>query len=98
MERTDLNLDSNSNLVSNGHDFAALTKTEFSIFSVLYKKFGQLVTREELLYSIDGFQGDIQTRTIDVHISSLRRKIGALGPFVFEGVYGKGYRLTVKDD
>ncbi len=71
-----------------------LTKSEWVILDVLDRHFGEVVTREELIYAISGTMVPIKTRTIDVHISSLRRKIYGLGPFALLGVYGKGYRLV----
>lgn len=97
MERMDIIIDEESRIVRSPTESIQLTRTEFTIFSLLYKKYGQLVSREELLYAIDGYQGDVQTRTIDVHIASLRKKIGRLAPVIFEGVYGKGYRFSLKD-
>ena len=75
-------------------DTIPLTRSEWFILECLRRHFGEVVTRQELLYAISGTTVPIKTRTIDVHISSLRRKIYGLGPFALLGVYGKGYRLS----
>ena len=55
---------------------------------------GRVFTRDQLLLSVwgDDFLGE--TRTVDVHIGTLRSKLGACGEYI-ETVRGVGYRLEV---
>ena len=53
-----------------------LPRKEFSLFTLLYTRVGQLVTREEIYEQVWGSDVVVGTRTIDVHIRRLRRKIG----------------------
>lgn len=69
-----------------------LTLKEFELLSRLAKKPGTVVTRDTLLNDIWGYDFDGETRTIDVHIRSLRQKLGAAGEYV-ETVRGIGYKL-----
>ena len=51
-----------------------------------------VLTREKLLERIWGYTADIETRTLDVHIRSLRQKLGNSGECI-ETVRGVGYRI-----
>jgi len=56
-----------------------LTSVEFSLLKVLIRLAGQVVSREELSQQALGRELNAYDRSIDVHVSSLRRKLGALG-------------------
>jgi DNA-binding response OmpR family regulator len=72
----------------------ALTPTEFRLLEVLAKSPGRVFTREELLARAFGPDFDGMDRTIDVHITNLRRKIETNGkPRYIVTVHGIGYRL-----
>ncbi len=58
-----------------GHE-TILPRKEFALLELLYKRSGQLVTREEIYTSIWGNDVVVGDRTIDVHIRKLRQKIG----------------------
>jgi two-component system response regulator CpxR len=55
-----------------------LTTVEFSLLEVLIRRAGQVVSREELSLQALGRELNAFDRNIDVHVSSLRRKLGAL--------------------
>ncbi len=67
-----------------------LTTQEFELLRALMLKPDTAVTREELLRKAWGYQGMGVTRTVDVHVQRLRRKLGAAA---IETVYKTGYRL-----
>ena len=72
----------------------ALTSTEFRILEALVKSPGRAFTREELLARACGPDFDGMDRTIDVHITNLRRKIETKGEHQYVvTVHGVGYRL-----
>jgi two-component system phosphate regulon response regulator PhoB len=69
-----------------------LTLAEFRILQHLARQKGRVLTRNQLLDLALGQDHFVLNRTIDVHVSALRRKLGDAGEFV-ETVRGVGYRL-----
>lgn len=87
-----LTLDRDRHLVAAGERNVELTHMEFELLAFLMAHAGRAVTREVLLDDVwgIGFAGD--TRTVDVHIRSLRQKLGACGEMILT-VRGVGYKL-----
>ena len=73
-------------------DLLTLTAQEFSLLQALMESPDSPLTREELLRTAWGYQTAGETRTVDVHIQRLRRK---LGTSCIETVYKLGYRLKM---
>ena len=73
-------------------DTLTLTAQEFALLEVLVKTPGAAVSRETLLRTAWGYQDLGETRTVDVHIQRLRRK---LGKSCIETVYKTGYKLKM---
>ncbi len=69
-----------------------LTKTEFNILSVLLKRAGGVVKREQLIASVWGVGAVVSQAAINMQIKSLRKKLGKQRNFV-ETVRGFGYRF-----
>jgi two-component system alkaline phosphatase synthesis response regulator PhoP len=72
----------------------ALTPTEFRLLEVFAKSLGRTFTREELLSRAFGSDFDGVDRTVDVHITNLRRKIERHGEHYILTVHGVGYRMA----
>lgn len=72
-----------------------LTLKEFELLCYLLKNKGLVLTRDKLLDSIWGYSFDGESRTVDVHIRSLRQKLGPCGD-VIETVRGIGYKISDK--
>lgn len=74
-----------------------LSPMEFDILELLTRRIGHTVSREELLKKIWGMSGD--TRTVDVHISRLRKKLddGKSPALSAQTLQGRGYRLAWED-
>lgn len=70
----------------------SLTAQEFALLQALMQSPDAAVTREQLLRTAWGYQNMGETRTVDVHIQRLRRKLGAT---CIETVYKMGYRLKL---
>ena len=70
----------------------ALTLKEFELLFTLARNQGRVLTREQLLDTIWGYEYPGETRTVDVHIRYLRRKLGDAGNHIFT-VRGLGYKL-----
>jgi DNA-binding response OmpR family regulator len=71
-----------------------LTQKEFDLATYFFQNPGQLLSRDHLLNRIWGINTEVDTRTVDTHVSRLRKKLkldGALGWKVMP-VYGYGYR------
>jgi two-component system alkaline phosphatase synthesis response regulator PhoP len=69
-----------------------LTYKEFEMLCMLIESKGLVLSRNKLLESIWGYDFDGETRTIDVHIRSLRSKLGESGNII-ETVRGVGYKI-----
>ncbi len=72
-----------------------LTKTEFKLLSALVAERGRVLSREELLERVWGYDYFGDSRLVDVHVRRLRKKIEAdpANPSVVTTVRGMGYRL-----
>lgn len=74
-----------------------LGRREFDILAFLAKKAGDVATRDHILSNLDE-KPDLYDRTIDSHMSHLRRKLREAGEGVqIVAVYGVGYRLQWKE-
>ncbi len=70
----------------------ALTKREFETLVYLARNKGRVISRETLLNVVWGEDVRVVDRTVDVHISKIREKLGSLGDHI-ETVKGVGYRM-----
>ena len=70
----------------------ALTLKEFELLCMLLKNRNMVLTRDQLLNQIWGYSFDGENRTVDVHIRTLRQKLGSAGDLV-ETVRGVGYKI-----
>ena len=69
-----------------------LTLKEFQLLCFLVKNQGNVMTRDRILQEIWGYEFDGENRTVDVHIRTLRAKLGKAGDLI-ETVRGIGYRI-----
>ena len=70
----------------------SLTLKEFELLEKLMRNQGIVLTRDQLLTEIWGYDFDGETRTVDVHIRTLRQKLGEKGEII-QTVRGVGYRV-----
>src|SRR5262245_20579659 len=85
-------IDAGRRTVTAGGKAVALTTTEFNLLRSLAERRGRVLSREDLIALARGEEVAVIDRTIDVHVASLRKKLGKLGDMV-ETVRGVGYRL-----
>jgi two-component system alkaline phosphatase synthesis response regulator PhoP len=78
----------------NGEDIM-LTLKEFQLLCYLAKNQGRVMSRDQILQEIWGYEFDGENRTVDVHIRTLRSKLGEAGDLI-ETVRGMGYRMGGK--
>jgi DNA-binding response OmpR family regulator len=73
-----------------------LTRTEFTLLQLLMMNPGHTFTREELLEKSMGYAYEGMGRTLDTHISNLRKKIepDPSNPAYIQTIYGVGYRMS----
>jgi DNA-binding response OmpR family regulator len=67
-----------------------LTRKEFDVLIYLLQRAGRVLTRAQLLEAVWGYPGDVDSRTVDVHIAQLRRKLGDDCPV--RTIRGVGYK------
>lgn len=69
-----------------------LTRKEFKLLQYLMENKGLVMTRNQILCHVWGYDFDGETRTVDVHVRTLRQKLGEAGNLI-ETVRGVGYRI-----
>ena len=74
----------------------SLTLKEFELLCFLLENDGMVLTRDKILARIWGYDFDGETRTVDVHVRTLRQKLGECGAFI-ETVRGVGYKIDRRD-
>ena len=70
----------------------SLTLKEYELLCMLLKNRNMVLTRDRLLNQIWGYSFDGENRTVDVHIRTLRQKLGKAGDLI-ETVRGVGYKI-----
>lgn len=80
----------------NGEEVTTLTYKEFELLSLLLQNQETVFSRDQILQSIWGYDFDGESRTVDVHVRTLRQKLGDAGSLI-ETVRGFGYKLGIPD-
>jgi DNA-binding response OmpR family regulator len=70
-----------------------LTRKEYDLLALLVGNAGVIVPREEQLMRVWGYSTEIRTRTLDVHIRHLRKKLGSYAQRYIETIFGIGHRF-----
>jgi two-component system alkaline phosphatase synthesis response regulator PhoP len=91
----DLKLDLEKHICYKGKNVIKLTPREFDILALILSKKGSIVKREDVLTKIWGTDVSLETRTIDMHIKSIRNKIGDTNGTVIVTLYGVGFKVNV---
>jgi two-component system, OmpR family, response regulator MprA len=90
----DLTLHPASREVSRGGRRLLLTRTEYSLLELLLRRAGRVVTRENLIEAVWGFDSDVRGNTLDAFIRLVRDKVDVAGePKLIHTVRGVGYCL-----
>ena len=76
----------------NGEEITSLTYKEFELLSLLLQHQETVLSRDQILQSIWGYDFDGESRTVDVHVRTLRQKLGDAGRLI-ETVRGFGYKI-----
>ena len=86
-------VDPGRHIVRDGQREVTLTLKEFQLLCLLLERQGTVFTRDQLLNTIWGYEFDGASRTVDVHIRTLRQKLGESGNCI-ETVRGIGYKIN----
>jgi two-component system phosphate regulon response regulator PhoB len=89
----DLTVDLGKHEVSHKGKLIELTVTEFKLLTTLMERCGRVQSRDRLLTDVWGYEGDVDTRTVDTHMRRLREKLGKAADYI-ETVRGVGYRFA----
>jgi DNA-binding response OmpR family regulator len=92
----DLTIDAGRREVRVGEEEIQLAPKEFDLLWELLDHHGLVLTRDQLLERVWGYTFAGDTRTVDVHVRQLRRKLGDASPIVT--VWGVGYKVTPAKD
>jgi DNA-binding response OmpR family regulator len=90
----DLELDTRTRAAKHDGKTADLPSREYALLEYLMRHEGQVLTRQQLLDAVWGFDFDTGSNVVDVYVGYLRRKLDAPGePSIIETVRGAGYRV-----
>jgi DNA-binding response OmpR family regulator len=92
LEHGDLHIDAGRREVKIGDEEIKLAPKEFDLLWELLDHRGLVLTRDQLLERVWGYTFAGDTRTVDVHVRQLRRKLGEASPIVT--VWGVGYKVS----
>lgn len=70
-----------------------LTRKEYDLLALLVQHAGEIIPRGTLLLRVWGYGAEIRTRTLDVHVRRLRKKLGTYAERYIETIFGIGYRF-----
>ena len=76
-----------------GGEAVCLTLKEYELLTCLLENKDKVLSRDMLLNTVWGYSFDGESRTVDVHIRTLRQKLGAAGELI-ETVRGVGYKIS----
>ena len=91
-----ITLDEGKHIVSVDHRLVPLTLKEFELLKLLMEHPGQVFTRDIILSTIWGVDFAGETRTVDVHIGTLRTKLENAGDYIHT-VRGVGYKMETNN-
>ena len=89
-----ISIDTNNYVVTVDGDEVSLTNKEYELLQLLLKHPKRVFTRNQILNAVWGYESDVYTRTVDTHVSSLRKKLGKRGAFI-KSVPKIGYRADI---
>lgn len=76
------------------NNIVELTFKEYELLMYLFENSSRVVSRDELLNQIWGYEYDGESRTVDIHIRTLRQKLGKIGITYIKTIRSVGYRFV----
>jgi DNA-binding response OmpR family regulator len=91
----EIRINRSARMVKRGDALVSLTPKEYALLLALIDRGGAVATRNQLLAEVWGYQSDVSTRTVDIHVSELRRKleVDAAEPKHILTIRKTGYRF-----
>ncbi|NLL93988.1 MAG: response regulator transcription factor [Clostridiales bacterium] len=89
----DLYVNVDKHIVKAAGTKVVLTLKEFELLVLLFENKNMVLTRDKILESIWGYNFDGETRTVDVHVRTLRQKLGECGNYI-NTIRGIGYKIS----
>jgi len=80
-----------------GEEEIALTLKEFELLCLLIDNEDRVFSRDQLLNCVWGYRYTIETRTVDMHVKTLRQKLGPVAGGYIKTVRGVGYKISMKE-
>ncbi|MDQ6774513.1 MAG: response regulator transcription factor [Candidatus Dormibacteraeota bacterium] len=95
----ELEIDTEGRHIRVGESQVKLTLTEFNLLALLVANQGRVMSRDQLLEKVWGYEAEVDNHSVDPHIQRLRRKLEAQGDpaIALDAVPGLGYRLTARN-
>lgn len=89
-------VDFNKAMVFRNDEEVTMSALEFKLLSFLIENRDKILSRNDLLDGVWGYESDVFTRTVDVHILNLRQKLEPIAahPTYIQTVHGRGYRFS----
>ncbi|GAA0180511.1 response regulator transcription factor [Clostridium sediminicola] len=97
IKKGQLKLDKEKRIIEVNDKEVKLTAKEFGIVCVLAENYRKVFSREELLEILWGFDYIGETRTIDMHIRRIRKKLGICRNYI-QTVFGVGYKMEIEEE
>lgn len=96
LQHGDLTIDLKKGFITNKDHEYPLSAQEIKLLEYFYNHVDTIISREELLNSVWGYDSEITTRTIDVHVARIRQKMGDVKDIskYIHTVRGIGYKFT----
>ncbi len=88
----DIKLDNKKHTVSINSTEIYFTLKEFELLNLLFQNIGFVLSRDKIMEKVWGFDYEGETRTVDMHIKTIRQKLGEKGNII-ETVRGVGYKI-----
>ena len=87
-----ITLDDEKHIVKNGNETIDLTFKEYELLKYLLSNIDIVLSREKLMNKVWGFDYEGESRTVDMHIKTLRKKLGCAGDII-KTVRNVGYKI-----
>ena len=88
-----LSIDFDQQVATLDSERMTLTRKEYDLLALLVQHAGEIIPREALLMRVWSYGSEIRTRTLDVHVRRLRKKLGGYADQYIETIFGIGYRF-----
>lgn len=88
-------IDQNARVVTRYGEPVKLTEKEFKLVTFIFQNVGRLLSRNHILSSVWGYDSSLNTRTVDTHMSRIRKKLELFPEhgWRLSSIYHQGYRL-----